>query len=225
YKRDKLSKEEKKQQQPPKANQQLSPDELNQVFGSSEKDEFYPPPPEEPIISSALAVAEKHEKNILRILLEFGHLAFNEQIKIADYILEEIKLFPFDHNQLDQLFEAYKQLYIEGKQPNLQTFVLSTNVQQRELAINITHFPYELSEKWNSVEQHKRPDDVAVHITDAILSVQFYKLFKIKRMIEENQEAMSNAAMEDFFRLLKIHEELKKLERSITEQLGTVIIK
>jgi len=75
------------------------------------------------------------------------------------------------------------------------------------------------------VLQHKRPDDVAVHITDAILSVQFYKLFKIKRMIEENQEAMSNAAMEDFFRLLKIHEELKKLERSITEQLGTVIIK
>ena len=57
------------------------------------------------------------------------------------------------------------------------------------------------------------------------MSIRFYKLRRIKKMIEENQRDIENASMDDFKKLLEIHKELKDAEKAITDQLGTVIVK
>ena len=60
---------------------------------------------------------------------------------------------------------------------------------------------------------------------DVMMSVNYYKLRRIKKMIEENQRDIEHASIDDFKQLLEVHKYLKEAEQAITNQLGTVIIK
>jgi DNA primase len=61
---------------------------------------------------------------------------------------------------------------------------------------------------------------------DVLMSVNYFKLRKIKRMFEENQRDIEKASsFEDQMSLIKIHKVLKEEEQKITKQLGTVILK
>jgi DNA primase len=60
---------------------------------------------------------------------------------------------------------------------------------------------------------------------DVMMSVNYYKLRKIKKMFDENQRDLEQAPKEDYKRLIALHQHLKAIEREITLQLGTVIIK
>jgi DNA primase len=61
---------------------------------------------------------------------------------------------------------------------------------------------------------------------DVILSLNYFKLHKIKKMFEENQRDIEQTKnWPEMVKLLEIHKYLKATEREITEQLGTVIMK
>jgi DNA primase len=62
-------------------------------------------------------------------------------------------------------------------------------------------------------------------VQDVMMSVNFYKLRKIKKMFEQNQRDMEHAPIDDQMRLIEVHKHLKDIERELTKQLGTVIIK
>jgi predicted Zn-dependent protease len=58
------------------------------------------------------------------------------------------------------------------------------------------------------------------------MSLNYFKLRKIKKMFEENQRDMEKAtSFEQQMDLIKVHKVLKEEEQKITGQLGTVIIK
>ena len=44
-------------------------------------------------------------------------------------------------------------------------------------------------------------------------------------MFDENQRDMENASLEEQMKLIEVHKDLKKIERELSQQLGTVIIK
>ena len=59
-----------------------------------------------------------------------------------------------------------------------------------------------------------------------MLSVNYFKLFKIKKMFDENQRDMELAkSFEEQISLIKVHKQLKEIEMQITKELGTVILK
>ena len=60
---------------------------------------------------------------------------------------------------------------------------------------------------------------------DVLMSINYYKLRKLKKMFEENQRDMEFAPIAEQMRLIELHQHLKAIEREITKQLGTVIIK
>ena len=57
------------------------------------------------------------------------------------------------------------------------------------------------------------------------MSINYYKLKKLKKMFEENQSEMEKAPLEEQLQLIRIHKDLKDIEREITKRLGTVILK
>jgi len=58
------------------------------------------------------------------------------------------------------------------------------------------------------------------------MSLNYFKLQKIKKMFEQNQEDMLNSKeLSEQLKLMEIHKRLKEIEMEITQQLGTVIIK
>jgi DNA primase len=99
------------------------------------------------------------------------------------------------------------------------------NETLRNLVVSISVNPYELSQKWDEVMESMNIVNRDTSKQDVQMSVNYYKLRKVKKMIEENQRDIEKAAYEDFKLLHEVHKHLKDMEKELTKQLGTVIIK
>jgi DNA primase len=168
---------------------------------------------------------EAHERNVLRVLLEYGLRTWDETRSMADFIFEELEQFHFDNPDLEKLFEEYKSWYRQGLEPTSKTMMYHDNETLRTLVINISVTPFELSQKWDEVMETMNIVNRDISHQDVQMSVNYYKLRKIKKMIEENQRDIENSSYEDFKLLHEVHKHLKDVERELTKQLGTVIIK
>ncbi len=168
---------------------------------------------------------EAHERNILRVLLEYGLRPWDETRTMADYIFEELEQFHFDNPDLEQLYEEYRSWYKQGLEPTTKTMLYHENEMLRNLVVNISVSPFELSQKWDEVMETMNIVNRDTSIQDVIMSVNFYKLRKIKKMFDENQRDMEHASIDEQMKLIEVHKHLKEIERELTKQLGTVIIK
>jgi DNA primase len=168
---------------------------------------------------------EAHERNILRVLLEYGLREWDETRSMADFIFEELEQFHFDNPDLEKLFEEYKSWYGQGLEPTSKTMMYHDNETLRNLVINISVNPFELSQKWDEVMETMDIVNRDISHQDVLMSVNYYKLRKIKKMVDENQRDMENAPFDEQMKLIEVHKYLKEAERELTKQLGTVIIK
>ncbi len=209
-KRDKIAKDEKKQSTP------------NNHFNDYQE----PPPPADEEINYLASQDEKHERNVLRVLLDYGLNEYKDsQTTIAEYIFKELQDFPFESPELESLLASYKIQYEAGLNPTTKTFLYHEDPKTRELVISITLFPYELSSNWDKLYEGKKITTIDNSIVDVTMSVNYYKLKKLKKMFDQNQADMEKASIDDQMLLIRIHKELKDIEREITKNLGTVIIK
>ena len=210
YKRDKISKEEKK----------LPFEEVNfkqQQIGQ----------PEDVLQDNTFLLHqdEIYERNILRVLLDNGLKNWDETKTMAQYIFDELEQFRFDNSQLDALYNEYKHQYEQGLEPTAKSFLYHADEAIRNLVISITVFPYELSQKWDEKIEGLNITNRDTSQQDVLMSVNYFKLRKIKKMFDENQKDMEHATTEEQIKLIGIHLHLKNVEREITQQIGTVILK
>lgn len=211
YKRDKIAKEEKK----------LPFDEAAFIQQDSEQH-----PSQEFEDSTALLQQDDlFEKNILRVLLEHGLKTFNEALTIAAYIFQEMEHFQFDNPLYVKVLEYYKDWYNKGMEPTVKTMLYHEDESIRNLIVNISMTPFELSQRWDDVMEGMKILEKDTSVDDAITSMNYFKLRKIKKMFEQNQQDMEKAPFEEQVKLIELHKQLKEFEREITNKLGTVIIR
>lgn len=217
YRRDSLSKLEKKQyQDQPAAGADPSlPVDIDAPAGEQEL--------------ATLDTGHIQERNLLRILLEFGLKPWKENWTIADYIFDEIQGFPFENESNERLLEHYRNAYNEGKNPDTAYFQYIDDRQMQELVVAITLTPYEISRRWDEKIPGKKSDSIVdrdMSKQDAQNSVIYFKLRKIKQMLDITQkEIMGTTDFEEQLRQLHIQKHLKQEEKSLTDQLGAVIFK
>jgi len=168
---------------------------------------------------------EAHERNVLRILLEYGLRNWDEEKTIAQYIFDELDQFRFDNLQLENLYNEYRTKYELGLQPDAKYFLYHPDENVRNLIVSITVMEHELSQKWDEVLEGMNIVNRDTSHQDTLVSVNYFKLRKIKKMFDENQRDMEHAPLEEQLRLIELHQQLKEIEREITKQLGTVIMK
>ncbi len=211
YKRDKISKEEKKT---------VSFDDVNAQLQEGAQ-------PEDVLDDTTrmLVQDEAYERNILRVLLEYGLRSWDETTNMADYIFSELDHFHFETPVLEKLYEEYKSWYTKGLEPTTKSMLYHNDEETRNLVISISVFPFELSQNWDEVLEGMNIVNRDTSKQDVMMSISYYKLRRIKKMIEENQRDIEHAPIENFRQLLEVHKHLKEAERAITNQLGTVIIK
>jgi DNA primase len=210
FKRDKIVKEEKR----------LPFEEANTILQQTQQ----------PLIDiddfSLLNKDEAHEKNVLRVLLEYGLRNWNDEKTTAQYVFEELEQFHFDNDALEQLYNLYRTQYEQGAEPTAKSFLYHKEEAIRKLVIGITMFPFELSQKWDEKLEGMNIANRDTSHEDVLQSVNYFKLRKIKTMFEENQRDLESAtSLEEQMKLIEIHKQLKEFERALTKQLGTVIIK
>ena len=211
YKRDKVTKDEKRQYN--------SFDDINAQLAAEQPEDVLIDP------STFVNIDEAFERNILRVLLEHGLKDWDETQTMAQYIFTELEQFQFDNQAYENLFNEYRQQYEKGLEPNAKSFLYHTDENFKNLVIAITLFPFELSQKWDQVLEGMNIVNRDTSHADVLMSISYYKLRKIKKMLEENQRDMENAPIEEQMKLIGVHKELKDFERALTKELGTVIIK
>ena len=172
---------------------------------------------------------EMQERAIVRSLLEFGLKEWEKNITVADYILKE-----FD-NDLENMIEnsslvsvinIYRKLYWEGNEPTAKDFLYHSDKELSLLVIDIMDSQSEISPNWANRYEGKIYTREDLFKEEVISTLSYFKLRKIKRMIDENHREMEKAGTdEEQFLYLKTHLALKKEEQAITEQTGTVIFK
>lgn len=185
---------------------------------------------EQPVITndttSLLYQDEAQEKNVLRVLLEYGLKSWDENRTMAEYIFEELNEFRFENPELEQLYDLYKDYYEQGLQPTTKTMLYHENENIRRLVINITMQPYELSLNWDKKMEGLNINNRDVSRDDVAKSTNYLKLKKIKKMILENdRDIQQSKDFEIIKNLILIHNDLKSLERELTSKVGTVILK
>jgi DNA primase len=120
---------------------------------------------------------------------------------------------------------VYKDWYNKGLEPTSKTMLYHDDEFIRNTITNITMFPFELSLRWDEIMEGMKILNRDTSINDAIMSMNYFKLRKLKKMFDDNQRDMEHASYEEQIKLIELHKQLKEFEREITKQLGTVIIR
>jgi DNA primase len=150
----------------------------------------------------------------------------NETETVAQFVFRSLENFHFDNPELEKLYLLYKGWYEAGLEPTEKSFVYYSDEQVNRLVISLLEFPYELSPKWEELVQGRKVDEIEKSLKDSQLSVNYFKLRKLKQMLEQNQQELEQEKDPEIQnQLIELHMDLKKFERDITQQLGTVILK
>ncbi len=168
---------------------------------------------------------DKQERDVLRVLLEYGLQPWDEQRSMAQYIFDELEGFSFENPTLEKLYNIYEVQYQQGLEPAAKTLLYYEDAEIRDLVVSITMFPFELSMRWNEKSDKKNIGVVDSH-EDVFKSIHYFKLRKLKHMFEQNQRDMEESkSFEEQMQLIKVHKELKMMQEALTKQFGTVIFK
>jgi DNA primase len=166
-----------------------------------------------------------HEKNLVRLLVEHGNEELADGQLVSNWIATELEPFPLDNADMIHLVKVYFEWQAAGKMPNNKTLQYHEDPKIQELVMGLFEPEHELSQRWNEKLGIKKiVADVSFH-QDVEVSLLYYKLRKIKKMIRQNQADMEQVVGEEQIQLLHIHKHLKDAERALTQIIGTVIFK
>ena len=170
------------------------------------------------------------ERNMTRALIEFGGHAWDEQRKVSDYIFEEFETNGLheliDNKQMLLVIETYQSWIKEGIDAGPKQFLYHPDVQLSAVVIGLMDTRYELSANWKDHYDGPLPTREDLYKEEVSSTLNYLKLRKIKRLIDENQRDLEKAySSEDQLTLLQTHQHLKQLEIALTKDYGTVIFR
>jgi DNA primase len=181
-------------------------------------------------VTALLNKDEMNERAMVRAVLEFGSKDWSEGQKVADYVLHEI-----DENQLEELIDnkelvrvlkTYKAWYDAGLEPTDKNFLYHDDLAMSSLVVSIMDFNNEISPNWKDHYEGHIPTREELYKEEVFSTLNYLKLRKIKRLMDENQRDLEKATVaEEQLVLVQTHQHLKELEMELTKQMGTVIFR
>lgn len=173
---------------------------------------------------------EIHEQAMIRSLLEFGLRDWNEEQKVAQYIFKEIEDNQLeeliDNKELVRILNTYKAWYQAGIEPTAKNFLYHEDLQMSALVVSIMDFNYEISPNWKEHFDGHIATREELFAEEVFSTLNYLKLRKIKRLMDENQRDLEKATVpEDQMMLVQTHQHLKQMEIELTKQMGTVIFR
>jgi DNA primase len=178
-------------------------------------------------ILNLLQKDELHEKAIVRCLIEFGLKEWNETQRVADFIIDEfVEQHLIDDVSLMGIMALYTAWYKEGAEPTAKNFLYYEDQQMSASVVSLMDFPYELSPNWKDHFEGKILTREDLYKEEILSTVNYLKLRKIKKMIEENQKDFERmTSTKDQMMVIETHQHLKQMEMELLKNLGTVILK
>lgn len=178
---------------------------------------------------------EFQEKDIVRILVAGGDAIFDkeENITVAEFIISNIEdvIDDFDNQTYQQIAKLAKERLAGGESLTTDFFTQHPEATVQQMAINLITSPYELSENWEkryeiTLQTQKSPE--LNFSEDSIQSLKRFRLRKISRMCQKNQEEIkqltASGDMEKLMVHLKVQQKLLNIRNDLAKELGTVVL-
>jgi DNA primase len=168
-----------------------------------------------------------HERSVVRCLLEYGLKDWNDEKKVADYLLYEcIEEDSIEDPMLKKIISTYRIWYEEKLEPNSKSFLYTDDLAMSNMVTSLIEFPYEVSEGWEKKYEMPVPTKEDNYIDDITSSLRYLQLRKIKKLISLNEDELSKTTLlERQMLLIQTHNHLKNIEIQLTKEIGTVIMK
>ncbi|HEY0899684.1 MAG TPA: DNA primase, partial [Sphingobacteriaceae bacterium] len=136
--------------------------ELNKIrLGKAKKEQQGPPsgaaremeaPPEPTPVQTPADTDENQEKEIIRLLLNYGHELVNwdgiTDTYIGPFVVTNLSDISFDHPVCRAVFEEYKSRLEQEELPTEKDFINHPDSKVSAMAISLISSPHSLSENW-----------------------------------------------------------------------------
>ncbi|WP_078347438.1 DNA primase [Mucilaginibacter pedocola] len=176
------------------------------------------------------AIIDAQEKEIVRLLLLYGNKMINwdgiANTYIGPFMMLELNDVEFDIAACKQFVEIYRQEMDNGVLPDEQHFIHYPDKAIVDLTVNLLATKYILSENWYEMHKILVSDEQAnmkATILGAIFHLKMHKVGKILENLRNELQKPNSDADQDI--LLNQYMHLKKVEKSISDYLGSVILK
>ena len=194
-----------------------------------------------------LANVEFQEKNIIRLLLNYGNsdLHFSEEVesdenptgkkeiihvvKVFRYIVTEIAHddIVFENKIFNEILQTYSRLSEHSELIEESIFLNPDNPTLSSIAVELLSPKYFLSENWQNMHKINVPEE-AFNLQDSVeKAILYLKKKKVMKMIEDNRNKIHEAQLlgEDCTSLLTDHMRLEQLKIEISKgELGIDIL-
>lgn len=188
------------------------------------------PTPSNDNIDQLLYKDEQHEQALVRCLLEFGLMEWDNETVVADFILNQIDESDlsdfFDNHLLIEIIKMYRKWFQEDLKPNSKTFLYLEDKQISDVVMNLMRVELEISPNWKEYYDGHISTREELYKEEVFSIVNYLQLRKTRRLILQNQLELENSKnIEDQLILIQTHQHLKNIEIELTKKIGTVIIK
>jgi DNA primase len=175
------------------------------------------------------------ERDIVRILINFGDRALDEETSVAEFILLDMLdlLEEFDEEICSKVVKEYLAQLQQNKQPDSSYFITHTDPEIAKLAVDAvaTLQEHDFSEGWERLNVFLNTQDLPErnHVADAQSGILRFKLRKIERLIRKNQLEIKAAQeakdMTNMMISLKINQKLQTMKMNLAKVLNTVVLR
>jgi len=173
---------------------------------------------------------ENQEKEIIRILLTYGNQLINwddiTDTYIGSFIIASISDVVFENKLRSEFIEIYRNEIANGQIPDESFFISHSRFDISNLCVHLLVSMYVLSPNW--LELHKiGTKDETKDMKGTVLGAIFHlKKQKIGRMLTDLRQQINKSSIPDEVDiLLSQYNHMKKIEKSIADYLGIVIVK
>jgi DNA primase len=170
---------------------------------------------------------ELHERDLIRLLLEFGKNNLDESQTVASFVLGEVKEIGIQHQHYQLMLHEIESVMANGFVPDHHHFLQHEDAELRRLTTEIISSPYTLSENWNKMHDIFVKMPAENFVNDVKSSLNRFKLKKVMAMMEENlkelRQAQGDPDEEKHFQ--HIHQRLTDWKKQLGSRIGTVVVR
>ncbi len=170
------------------------------------------------------------EKEIIRLLLVYGNRMIDwdgiANTYIGPFMVAELGDVEFEHPPSKKFIELYSKELENGILPEEQYFIHYPDKEIVDLSVTLLATKYTLSENWYEMHKIMVPDE-QVNMKATILGAIFHlKKQKVGKILDNLRTELQKVEGEaDTELLLTQYMHMKKVEKSISDYLGSVILK
>lgn len=184
---------------------------------------------EEPVVREPKTDASQ-EREIIRLLLLYGNKMIDwdgiANTYIGPFMIAELSDVEFENGTCKQFIDVYRREVENGVLPDEQYFIHYPEKDIVDLTVTQIATKYTLSENWYEMHRILVPDE-QVNMKATILGAIFHlKKQKVGKILETLRSELQKTAGEaDQEILLNQYMHMKKVEKTISDYLGSVILK